>query len=199
MAKKKKKEKEPVAEGEEAPPPSKAKGIIVNAVVFLLITGIAAGAGFGASTFLEPASPSLAQAEEHKDGSKDGDEEHADKEKDDNGGSKKPAKDGDGKEEEEGSHLTGYAKPLAPILTNLASPQDTWVRMEVALVTEGDATEELLEEVHQDLLTYMRTVKLHHVEGPSGYSNLKAQLNDRAKIRSDGEVKRVLIRTMLFE
>ena len=84
-------------------------------------------------------------------------------------------------------------------MTNLASPTDVWVRMELALVTENDAKDELLEKIHQDLLAYIRTVKLHHVEGPSGFINLKSELNEIASIRSGGLIKKVLIRTMLFE
>ena len=45
----------------------------------------------------------------------------------------------------------------------------------------------------------MRTVKLHQIEGASGFQHLKADLEERAAIRSDGHVKQVLIRTLLFE
>ena len=53
--------------------------------------------------------------------------------------------------------------------------------------------------IHQDILAYVRTLKLHQIEGSSGLIHLKADLDERAAIRSDGHVKRVLIRTMLFE
>jgi len=37
------------------------------------------------------------------------------------------------------------------------------------------------------------------VEGPSGFINLKAELDERAAIRSDGKISKVLVRTILFE
>jgi len=200
MAKKKKENDEEVAEGEEAAAPSKMKGILMNVLVFLLVSGIAGGAGFGASMFLEPVKSAGMADEQAMD---DGDKEEGDKDED--GGDDKEmadqadAKDKDKDKEDPNAHLTGYAKPLKPILTNLASPTNVWVRMELALVTKKDATEELLEQIHQDLFGYMRTVKLHHVEGPSGYLNLRAQLSERAILRSKGEVEKVLVRTMLFE
>ncbi|EHK52231.1 flagellar basal body-associated FliL family protein, partial [Allomesorhizobium alhagi] len=58
---------------------------------------------------------------------------------------------------------------------------------------------DLIESIHQDLLAYLRTVKLHQVEGASGFQHLKADLEERAKIRSGGHVKQFLIRTLLFE
>ena len=194
MAKKKKKE-EPLEEGEEAPKPSKVKGIIANLLVFLLVSGIAGGAGYGASMFLEPVkTPAMSEEQDGEMMKGDGEEAEEPEEV--------AAEEKDKKEEKEpapDAHLKGYAKPLKPILTNLASPTDVWVRMELALVTKSDATEDLLEMIHQDLFGFMRTVKLHHVEGPSGFLNLRAQLTERAALRSKGEVQKVLIRTMLFE
>ena len=57
----------------------------------------------------------------------------------------------------------------------------------------------LIEAVHQDLLAFVRTLKMHQIEGASGFQHLKADLEERAAIRSDGHVKNVLIRTLLFE
>ena len=45
----------------------------------------------------------------------------------------------------------------------------------------------------------IRTVKMHEIEGASGFRHLKEDLEERAAIRSDGHVKQVLIRTLLFE
>ena len=57
----------------------------------------------------------------------------------------------------------------------------------------------LADAIHQDLLAFVRTVKMHQIEGASGFQHLKADLAERASIRSDGHVKAVLIRTLLFE
>ena len=180
-------------EEEEEKKPSKIKGILLNAVVFLLITGLAAGGGYGVSMFITPPSVEKEMSEEKEEKGKN--PKYVKKvAKDD-----KDKKKGEGEEEAPEQLLQGYAKPLAPILTNLASPKDVWLRLELAVVTDSEATPELLEQIHQDLFAYMRTVKLHHVEGPSGYLNLRSQLTERAAIRSEGEVSKVLIRTLLFE
>ena len=89
---------------------------------------------------------------------------------------------------------------LAPITTNLAAPSDIWVRMELDLVLDVPSTDiHLAERVHQDLLGFMRTVKMHQIEGASGFQHLKTELEERAAIRSEGAVKMVMIKTLLFE
>jgi flagellar FliL protein len=87
---------------------------------------------------------------------------------------------------------------LEPITTNLAGPGETWVRLELALVfDEPDPV--VAQSVQQDVLAYLRTVKFHQVEGPSGFQHLKSDIEERAAIRSEGQVRSVLIRTLLFE
>lgn len=88
---------------------------------------------------------------------------------------------------------------LEPITTNLAGPASTWVRMELALVFDGKIDLSLAQAVQQDILAYLRTVKMHQVEGPSGYQHLISDLEERASIRSAGKVKQVLVKTLLFE
>lgn len=88
---------------------------------------------------------------------------------------------------------------LAPITTNLASPSDVWIRLEASLLYDAPQPLEMTEQVHQDLLAFVRTLKLHQIEGASGYQHLKADLEERAALRSGGHVKQVLVRTMLLE
>jgi flagellar protein FliL len=88
---------------------------------------------------------------------------------------------------------------LEPITTNLASPAETWGRIEVALVFDGVPDDTIADTIHQDFLAYLRTVRLAQIEGASGFQHLRSDLEERAGLRSDGRVKRVLIRTMLFE
>jgi flagellar protein FliL len=88
---------------------------------------------------------------------------------------------------------------IDPITTNLAAPADMWIRLELSLVFEGEADLVVAEQVHQDLLAYVRTVKVHQIDGASGFQHLKADLSERAGIRSDRKVREVLIRTMLVE
>ena len=88
---------------------------------------------------------------------------------------------------------------LEPITTNLAGPTGTWVRIDLALVFDGDADLMVAQTVQQDILAYLRTVKIHQVEGASGFQHLKSDIEERASIRSGGKVKNILIRTLLFE
>ncbi len=89
--------------------------------------------------------------------------------------------------------------PLAAITTSIASPSDVWVRMEVSIVLDEPQAPDLPGIIQQDLLAYIRTVKMHEIEGASGFRHLRQNLDERAAIRSDGHVKQVLIRTLLFE
>ncbi|MDX8446991.1 flagellar basal body-associated FliL family protein [Mesorhizobium captivum] len=88
---------------------------------------------------------------------------------------------------------------LAPITTNLASPSEVWIRLEASLLYDAPQPPEMTEQIQQDLLAYVRTLKMHQIEGASGYQHLKADLDERAALRSGGHVKQVLIRTMLLE
>lgn len=89
--------------------------------------------------------------------------------------------------------------PLETITTNLSDPTEIWVRLELALVFADQPDPELAEIIHQDLLAYLRTVKARQIEGASGFQHLRADLNERARVRSDGRVRQVLIRTIIFE
>lgn len=102
----------------------------------------------------------------------------------------------------EGEHAAAAAAStvvLPAITTNLAAPDEIWVRLEVALVLDAPPAETLADDIHQDLLGFLRSVKLHQIEGASGFQHLKADLEERAQIRSDGAVKKLLIRTLIFE
>ncbi|MDN5926532.1 MAG: flagellar basal body-associated FliL family protein [Hyphomicrobiales bacterium] len=89
--------------------------------------------------------------------------------------------------------------PIEAITTNLAAPSNVWVRMELSLVFDGDPDTAVAEQIHQDFLAFMRTVKLPQVEGASGFQHLKEDLEERARLRSHGRVTNILIRTLLFE
>ncbi len=89
--------------------------------------------------------------------------------------------------------------PLAAITTNIASPRDVWVRLEVSIALDAPQDPGLPNLIQQDILAYIRTVKMHEIEGASGFRHLRENLEERAAIRSDGHVKQVLIRTLLFE
>ena len=95
-----------------------------------------------------------------------------------------------------------HLKALPPIVTNLADPHDTWIRLEASIVFDDEAidTDDVLAgKISEDFLAYLRTVGLSQVDGPSGMQHLREDLADRARIRSEGRVSEVVIQTLVFQ
>ena len=159
---------------EQAQTPPKGPSLLVQMAVLLGMTAAAIVLGWASGIYLndssEPAKPAAHPTEAHGDGAVSGE----------------PVE-------------SRVVIPLAPITTNLAAPDAVWIRLEASVVLDEPQSPDLIESIHQDLLAYLRTVKLHQVEGASGFQHLKADLEERAKIRSGGHVKQFLIRTLLFE
>jgi flagellar protein FliL len=194
VAKEKKKE-EKVEAGE--PAKKKGGGLVMQIVVLLVMCALAGGAGWGMSGFMSAPPSSESEAEHAPAEGTAADHAAASADKDAHGA---PAADGHGEAKDgETPSLMGSAQLLEPIVTNIASPQDVWVRLEMALVAEGPLEERLVQTVREDLFAYVRTLRLSQLEGPSGFISLKADLLDRAKIRSEDKVSAVLIKTLLFE
>ncbi len=162
-----------MANTEQIAPP-KGPSLIIQIAMLLAMTGAALGVGWFAGTYLK--------------------------------NSEKPAQPAKESHEKKATHEAkkeGEAGPtlvdLAPMTTNLAAPAEIWARVQLSLVFDGPPPPGMAEDVHQDLLAFLRTVKMHQVEGASGYQHLRADLQERAAIRSGGKVKEVLVRTLLFE
>jgi flagellar protein FliL len=93
-------------------------------------------------------------------------------------------------------------RALPPILTNLASPARTWIRLEAALVVDGEQTPEanmLVAQVAEDIVAFLRTVTLVQIQGASGFQHLREDLNDRVRVRSAGKVRDLVIQSMIIE
>lgn len=88
---------------------------------------------------------------------------------------------------------------LEPITTNLAYPSDNWIRLEVALLFKGPPDVAIAEDIHQDILAYLRTVSLQQVEGPRGFQYLRDDIQERVDLRSEGRVTKVMFRTFVIE
>jgi flagellar protein FliL len=91
---------------------------------------------------------------------------------------------------------------LPPIITNLAAPSDTWIRLEVSIVfdpREVPHPEVVGGEIAGDLLAYLRTVSVAQLEGPIGLQNLRQDLTERVSIRSAGKVSELVIRTLVVQ
>jgi flagellar FliL protein len=91
---------------------------------------------------------------------------------------------------------------MPPIVTNIGSPKDTWIRLEASIVFDAKTVqhpETLAEDIAGDELAYLRTVTLAQVEGPIGLENIRQDLNERAAIRSGGKVSELVIRTLVLQ
>ncbi|WOS63365.1 flagellar basal body-associated FliL family protein [Sinorhizobium fredii] len=88
---------------------------------------------------------------------------------------------------------------LEPITTNLAYPAENWVRLEVALQFKGVPDVALAEEIHQDIVAYLKTVSLQQIQGPRGFQYLRDDIQERVDLRSDGRVTNVMFRTFVIQ
>ncbi len=91
---------------------------------------------------------------------------------------------------------------LPPIVTNLGSPQDTWIRLEASIVFDPKTLphpEAVAAQIGDDVLAYLRTVSLRQLEGPIGLENIRQDLSERAATRSGGKVRAFVIRTLVVQ
>lgn len=91
---------------------------------------------------------------------------------------------------------------LPPVITNLGSPQDTWIRFEGSIVFDPKTLshpEVVAGQIGDDFLAYLRTVSLKQLEGPIGLQNIREDLQERAITRSGGKVRELVIRTLVVQ
>ncbi|MCO5162613.1 MAG: flagellar basal body-associated FliL family protein [Mesorhizobium sp.] len=166
--------------------PAKGPSLVVQIAVLLVLSLAAAGAGYFSGGMLKGETAAddpvaAAPAGDHGAKTEGGHEE------------------GGAPEDPAAADLARGVMNLPAITTNLAAPSDTWIRIEMAAVFDGQADPTIGDVVHQDILAYLRTVKLHQVEGASGFLHMKDDIRERARIRGEGKVKDILIRTIVFE
>ncbi|WP_086997667.1 flagellar basal body-associated FliL family protein [Rhizobium sullae] len=170
------------AEETEGKPKTKSAMLITGAGL-LALTVLGAGGGWFVGTMIAPNVKSAEQAE-------------AAAETVSAGGEEKP--------EGEGGlpHISTEANnvvQLEPITSNLAYPSENWIRLEVALLFNGPPDVKVAEDIHQDILAYIRTVSLQQIEGPRGFQYLKDDIQERVDLRSQGRVSKVMFRTFVIE
>ncbi|MBQ0710494.1 MULTISPECIES: flagellar basal body-associated FliL family protein [unclassified Ochrobactrum] len=95
----------------------------------------------------------------------------------------------------------GAVVPLQPIVTNLGIPQNTWVRLEASLVAKPghEIPAATAANVGDDFLSFLRSVNLMQLQGAAGLAYLRADLEERARLRSEGAVDRVFISALVVE
>ncbi len=169
-------------------------------VVILLLSLMGAGVGFAVGLFVQP--PVEATGDPTPPGKP---------EVEASGSTENPAAPEPARGEEPSVEVTSTdATPLAelkivaipPVLTTLAAPQGKWIRFEGSiLVRQGAETppDLLAERSGEQILAYLRTVRLEQLQGPSGLLALKDDLNENIRTLSKGQVQGLLIHGLLVE
>lgn len=91
---------------------------------------------------------------------------------------------------------------LTPIIANLAEPSTAWVRIEASVISDAAISSDVRIEatkISEDIVTLMKTMSLSEIEGPRGFQNLREDLNDRVRIRSDGRFRDLIIHGFVVE
>jgi flagellar FliL protein len=93
-------------------------------------------------------------------------------------------------------------KKLAPVVTNLVGSGNDWVRLEASIVYKASQEQNpdvMLAETRQDVLTYIRTLSLAQIQGPSGLLHVREDLNERVKLRSNGAIQEIVLETLIVQ
>ena len=93
-------------------------------------------------------------------------------------------------------------RKLPPIVTNLAGPTNSWVRLEASVALDAKSAanaDPLLATLSEDLIAYMRSVTARQLEGAAGLKNLREDLSERIAIRSKGLVRDIAIETLVVQ
>lgn len=92
-------------------------------------------------------------------------------------------------------------RTLPPIIANLGNPPEIFVRLQAALVFEPNTPDSnaLATKVGDDIVTYLRTVSLTEIQGPTGYQYLREDLKKRAILLGGGKIQDFLITAFVVE
>jgi flagellar FliL protein len=160
--------------GEPAAAPASSPSIMSLLIAMVVLTGFSLGAGglFGLMVLSKP-SPAAA--------------------------AKMAAGPGEARKTRYSEKISVHALP--PIVTNLASPERAWIRIEASLVTEDDSGEAKANavKVAEDTVAYLRTLSLPMIEGASGLLHLREDLLERARLRTNGKVQDLIVHTLIVE
>lgn len=91
---------------------------------------------------------------------------------------------------------------LKPIVSNLAAPSSTFVRIEASIIYKNGSLPNpqiAAAQIREDVMAYLRTIPLSQLEGPSGLIHLREDLNERARMRSEGHVEELVIETLVVQ
>lgn len=90
---------------------------------------------------------------------------------------------------------------LKPIVTNLTEPASVWLRLDAAIVfaDEMPNSEIISAKISEDLLAFLKTLKIGQLDGATQLQHLREDLKDRVAIRSGGDVKDLIIESLVVQ
>lgn len=92
--------------------------------------------------------------------------------------------------------------PFPAVVTNIANPETVWIRVEGFLrVKHGTEAkpEQLAAGASQQMLAYLRSIKLADLQGTDGFYAVIEDLSDVVKTASAGDVQGVMISGLIVE
>jgi flagellar FliL protein len=174
-----------MAESEPTPAPKTKSSFVSRLIEWLIVTLIAMGAGAALTAMNPPPAPPEKSA-----GDKPG----------------KIPSERKATDTAAAAAICGAGGPsmidMPPIVTNIANPADTWVRLEASIVFDPKAlphADVVAAEIATDELAYLRTVSVADLQGPIGLENIRQDLRDRAWVRSGGKVTDLLLKTLVLQ
>ena len=92
-------------------------------------------------------------------------------------------------------------RPLAVIVTNLRDPSTLYVRLEAVVVLEPNTPDSaaLAAKIGDDLVSYLRTVSLSELEGPTGFQYVREDLRKRSIQMGGGKVRELLLQSFVIQ
>ena len=173
---------------------SGSSSVMASVIVVLMLTLVAAGTGLVAGTLLNLQASSDAKPEtaQHTPAPPTAPAPP-------HGAAEQQAEVAEAEPEEP---VTVKAFPFPPVLTSLAAPSGTWIRIEGSMLVSEHAEEKpeiLVEQAATHVLAFLRTVTLSQIEGPSGLLYFRQDLNDVVSAMSEGQVREVLIHGLVVE
>ena len=171
---------------EQEEKPQKKGSVVVLAGVVVVMSAVAVGLGYGIATVIKQAQMAgpAVTAMQKPDGGEDKE------------GEEKAAKAG-------GFDDTAKAVAvLEPIIVTLPDNDNTWVRLEMAILLDGDAeapSDYDKVQIANDVSGFLRTMQLDKVFYPSGYLHLKEDLLDRVRLSAGDSARDVMILSLVAE
>ena len=92
-------------------------------------------------------------------------------------------------------------RPLAPIVTNLREPSSLYVRLEAVVVLEPNTPDAaaLAAKIGDDLVSYLRTVSITELDGPTGFQYVREDMRKRSMQLGGGKVKELLLQSFVVQ